>query len=362
MGIFKNILGTLSNTFRIGVKGGGNRSLTFFNGSSFTINSNPSANNAVTFLNETGNVLTDANRTVTPTTTDPGNTSNYVAWILWLIGTVRYFIPAFNTIFTPAVPFDRIKNTFSPYSITSSITFTIGSGTKIPGAKTIFSVTSNGIHTPDVSMFKETSDSVGYDSRNGIVNIFEFTILDNASDVWVKIYQQKNALPTLLSVALSFPNRSALVTNPSTDNYGSSGSGAFEAFMGSAQAIPANKAGEVVFRCDNASIVGFNDVNSAQAQSNYEYYVWLGPITLFTGTNGAFLDSGITGTEKIYLKMVRNSNGLVTAWSSQDAISWTLVRTFGTTYTGVLYVCCALTGNYAGATKAMQFISFKVEA
>jgi hypothetical protein len=361
MSAFSDILGALNNTFRVGLKGGGNRSFTFFNGSSFTINANPSANNAVTFLNETGNVLTDANRTITPTTTDPSNTSNYVAWILWLIGSVRYLIPAFNTTFTSAVPFDRVINVFSSSTISSNFTFTIGSGTKYPGAKTIYRIVGNGVNTPNFSAFKETTDSSGYDFRNNIVNIFEFFIIDSSSDVWVRIYQQKYALPSMISVALSFPNRSALVTNPSTNVYGSSGSAAFDAFMGSAQAIPAGKAGEVIFRCDNASIVGFNDVNTAQAQTNYEYYIWLGPTTIYTGTGSGNLDSGLAATEKVFLRLVRDSSGVVTAWFSQTNGNWTLARTFGTTYTGVLYVCCTLTGLYV-TTKQMEFISFNVEA
>jgi hypothetical protein len=322
----------------------------------------PTANRTITVPDESGTLMTDSSRSITSTTADPGDTSNWVVWLLWLIGGMRQAQPINISTFSSAVPFTRVRTTYSLFAITSAITFTVDPGTKVSGAKTIYRLTSNGIHTPDVSAFKETSDSVGYDSRNGIVNIIEFTILDSSNDVWVKIYQQKNALPSMLSVGISFPNRSALVTNPTTDNYGSSGTAAFDAFMGSAQAIPSNKAGEIVFRCDNASIVGFNDVNTAQAQSNYEYYVWLGPSTIYTGTGASTLDSGIAGTEKIYLKLVRNSSGVVTAHACSDNINWNLIRTFGTTYTGVLYVCCTLTGNYAGATKAMQFISFKVEA
>jgi hypothetical protein len=268
------------------------------------------------------------------------------------------------TPFSSAVPFNSSLQIFTSYNVAGAVNFTVASGAKIEGAKTIYRLTANGLNEPTFVGFKEFNDSAGYDNRSNILNIIEFTY--DGVDNWVTISQEKGALPNFVPVNLIFSSRAGISESvaPEGTLYTASAQAAWSGSMVSAQVIPAGKAGRVTVHCDNASIIGFTTLGTlttaVPAHTNYDYYAWLGNGPIWTGyKNVAATPTSVLETEKVFIRLARNSNGIVTVEKSKDNITWTSVVTFQNPNTGPLYVAANL--SYYGTYKYMRIVKFEIQ-
>lgn len=269
--------------------------------------------------------------------------------------------------FNAVVPLQG-NTSFPTQTVAGAIGFTLSSAVKSACAKTTYRLTANGVSIPTFTGFTEAGDSLGYDNRSGILNVITFEW--DGVTAWYRVHQAKFALPTLSTIAITFPSRNAKITQDGTNtnvysNNGLSAEG-FTAFMTSAQTIPAGKSGRVTFRGNQLTMVGFNNTNTLEDFNGYEYAVYGNSdnlvYTVVAGINGSttVLNSGISiGTGLIFYRLTRSSSGVVTAETSTNGTSWTLVRTFAQTFTGQLWVNACLAGNTS--TRSMELMSFEIE-
>lgn len=263
--------------------------------------------------------------------------------------------------FSAAVPFNNAVTAFEPLAVSGGVNFTVAAGAAYPGARAIYRLIANGTNLPTFAGFKEASDSPGYDNRNTIVNIIEFTF--DGTDYWYQVKQEKGALPTMVPIALTFPNRAGPTITQTGQSYGSSGAnnGFTDTHMSSAQAIPQNKAGRLVVRA-RGSLIAFCDTNVAEgfSSNNYEYFGWFSGGAVFSGSGAAILNTGVPGVDGEYLRLTRSNSGvfsLETATASNGP--WALARTFGTANLTPLYVTASF--NNGVASNYLEIISFEVE-
>jgi lysophospholipase L1-like esterase len=114
------------------------------------------------------------------------------------------------------------------------------------------------------------------------------------------------------ALRLSIANEHPKFTNPGPDRYGSSTSNPFEAWGGIAQAIPAGREGEVVWRVPSATLVGLHTTNNVpsvpSAPPKWLCYVWNAAGTLYYGAFGTVNPTPITGlVGDVYLKLARSN-------------------------------------------------------
>lgn len=262
--------------------------------------------------------------------------------------------------FNSAVPFNKIGIAHATHTVSGPITFTIAAGSKIPGAVAIYRLIADGINTPDLSAFKVVNTDTGYDNRNGVVNVLKFTF--DGIDHWLEAWQEKGALPAFNSIGLTFPTRSGnTITNVGQVYTPASSAGNFDSFMSSAQAIPQGKAGRITVKVQDTTMVALCDTAIAESwtTNNFDYFVWRATTTAFSGTLGtAVVDSGVAMSNPGWLRLTRNSTGVVTAECSSDGTNWTLYRTYATTTLVPLWVTCNLSGL---GQKTLEVIAFEVE-
>lgn len=262
--------------------------------------------------------------------------------------------------FSAAVRFNKILTSHVTHTVPGSITFTIASGTKLPGSRCLYTLIANGTNIPDFSAFTESSESFGYDGRTGVINYIQF-YFDGVRHTY-KIWQDKVIPQAYTNIALSFPNKSgtAITQNGQIYTGTSTITTEFNSYMSSAQAIPANKAGRLTARVSLLALVGLGDTNTAESylSDNLDYYVWQNSDNfIYTGSLNRFnyVKSNIATAPLMYVRLTRSSLGVVTIESSTDNNTWNLVRTYTNTFLGALYV----TVNLAGA-KTFEVISFEV--
>lgn len=262
--------------------------------------------------------------------------------------------------FAAAVSFKKMSIAYATQTVAGAITFSIAAGTKLPGAVAIYRLVADGINTPNFSAFKVVNTDTGYDNRINVVNVIKFTF--DGVDHWVEIWQEKGALPTFNSIGLTFPARAGVTINNAGAVYTPvSSAGNFDAFMSSAQAIPQNKAGRITVKVQDTTMVALCDTAIAESwtTNNFDYFVWRATSTAFSGTLGtAVVDSGVAMPNPCWLRLTRNSAGVVTAECSSDGIGWTLYRTYSTTTLVPLWVTCNLSGL---GQKTLEVIAFEVE-
>lgn len=277
-------------------------------------------------------------------------------------GTPR--VSEFPAAFTSVVPLQG-DTSFPTQTVTGAISFSLSGATKSACARTIYRLIANGVNIPTFTGFTESSESIGYYNSNGILNIITFEW--DGVTAWYRISQAKFAMPTTSTVAISFPSRSASAvingSNPaiyqSTDAEGTN----FQSLMVSAQTIPAGKYGRITVGAHPLVLLGLNNSGALETYANFEYSVWGSGTNVFTiGTaGGSVVNSGITisSTAERFYRLTRFSNGTVTAETSPDGTTWTLITTFGTTNTATLYVAAAISGNQAN--RFMRIVSFELE-
>lgn len=277
-------------------------------------------------------------------------------------GTPR--VSEFPVAFTSVVPLQG-DTSFPTQTVSGAIAFTLSAATKSACARTTYRLIANGTNVPTFTGFTESSESIGYYNSNGILNIITFEW--DGVTAWYRISQAKFAMPTTSVVGISFPSRSAsAVINSSfpeiyqsTDPEGT----LYNSNMVSAQTIPAGKYGRITVGAHPNMLLGFNNSGALQAYANFEYCVFGFGTKAYTigSAGGAVVDSGITisSTAERFYRLTRFSNGTVTAETSPDGTTWTLMITFGATNTGTLYVAAALSGNQSN--RFMRIVSFELE-
>lgn len=273
---------------------------------------------------------------------------------------VSEFPVAFNSV----VPLQG-DTSFPTQTVSGAIAFTLSAATKSACARTTYRLIANGTNVPTFTGFTESSESIGYYNSNGILNIIVFEW--DGVTAWYRISQAKFAMPTTSVVGISFPSRSAsTVINgsnsaiyQSTDAEGVT----FQSLMVSSQTIPAGKYGRITVGAHPLVLIGFNNSGALENYQTFEYSVWGSGTNAFTiGTAGGTpVNSGITisSTAERFYRLTRFSNGTVTAETSPDGTTWTLITTFGTTNTGTLYVAASISGNQAN--RFMRIVSFELE-
>jgi hypothetical protein len=265
--------------------------------------------------------------------------------------------------FSAAVPFNNAVTAFEPLAVSGGVNFTVAAGAAYPGARAIYRLIANGTNLPTFAGFKEASDSPGYDNRNTIVNTIQFEF--DGVDYWYKVTQQKGALPTMVPIALTFPNRAGPTISQSGQVYSSTvTTGNFDAIMSSAQAIPQNRAGRITVR-SNGTLIALCNTNVAESYTvgNYEYYLWQSPPNAWTGTGATanIQNSGVPTAYNDFLRLERSNSGVVSAYVANNVNGpWTLVRTFGATSLEPLYVTCGLSGAIT-QSNGVEIVSFEVE-
>lgn len=253
------------------------------------------------------------------------------------------------------------------------IAFTLGSGAKSACAKTVYRLTADGTNVPTFTGFTESSESFGYDNRSGIVNVIVFEW--DGVTAWYRIYQQRYALPSMSSIAITFTSRtttSGFVPNQSGNIYSSPAAEGsfFSSLMVSAQTIPSGKAGRLTYKSNQQMLVGFNNTSTLEDYNNIEFALYGLSNLVYTSTaglNGAFastassmaVSSGTLSAGYHWYRLTRNSNGSVLAEASPDGTTWTSIRTFGQTYTGQMWITVNMSGNAAG--RQLEFISLEIE-
>jgi hypothetical protein len=265
---------------------------------------------------------------------------------------------ALRSTFNSAVPFAAPETVFASHTVAAAITFTIAAGAKMPGATTIYRLVANGVNVPNLAAFKALNTDAGYDNRLNVINVIKFTF--DGADHWVEVWQEKGVLPTLQAIALTFPTRAGnTITNVGQVYTPAASATTFDSFMCSAQAIPANKAGRIVVKTADVNIVALCDTAVAESwtSNNLDYFMWSSPA--FTGYRGtAVVNSNVAVSNPGWFRLTRNSAGTVTAESSNDGTSWTLIRTYAVTTLVPLWVTCNLSGS---GQKTLEIISFEVE-
>lgn len=125
--------------------------------------------------------------------------------------------------FVTAIPFDNPVTVMTQQTISANITLTIDTTNQQIGYGAIAKFLADGSHTINISAFKETTGSSGYDNRSGIINIFQF--LYDGVDHWVNIFQELNQTPLDLTppslssatVEAANPNKIILTYSESLD-------------------------------------------------------------------------------------------------------------------------------------------------
>lgn len=265
---------------------------------------------------------------------------------------------ATKSTFSPAVPFAAPSSVFATHTVAGPITFTIAAGLKLPGATAIYRVIANGVNVPNTAAFKLLNTDSGYDNRSGVVNVFRFMF--DGVDHWVETWQEKGVLPTLQSIALTFPTRAGNTIANTGNIYTPTASGAsFDSFMSSAQAIPANKAGRITVKVADVVIVSLSDTAIAESwtSNNLDYFVWASPA--FSGYRGtAVVNSGVAVSNPGWFRLTRDNAGVVTAECSNNGTNWTVFRTYSVPTLVPLWVTCNLSGL---GQKTLEVVAFEVE-
>lgn len=278
-------------------------------------------------------------------------------------GTPR--VSEFPVAFTSVVPLQG-DTSFPTQTVTGAIAFTLGSGAKSACARTTYRLISNGTNIPTFTGFTESSESIGYYNSNRILNIIVFEW--DGVTAWYRISQPKYAMPTTSVVGISFPTRSASTVINGSDPaiYQSTNAEGtnFASLMISAQTIPAGKYGRITVGAHPNMLLGLNNSGALENFANFEYSVYgsVGKAYTIGTAGGSPVDSGIavsTTAERFY-RLTRYSNGTVTAETSPDGTTWTLMITFGSTNTGTLYVAASLSGNQS-TPRFMRIVSFELE-
>lgn len=268
-------------------------------------------------------------------------------------------LPGTAKTFSASVPFGKTVTTFASITVSNPITFTINAGLKMPGARTYYTLVSNGINIPDFTAFKAMDLDSGYDNRPGYINYVEF-FYAGGTNYGYRIWQDKIVLPAYNNIAITFPNRYGVTINQVGQVYTSSGTpGNFwDCGMGSSQAIPQGQAGRITCKCGSPVLFGLADTNTAEifSANNTEYYTWNASGTIFTGSlaTGA-INSGVSIPTPGWIRLHRATDGVVTCEGSTDGINWTLARTFGNPTLVPLYVMTNLSGG-----QTLEIISFEV--
>ena len=270
----------------------------------------------------------------------------------------------FSPVFTPVIPLDA-ETIFANTIQTGAITLELTSGDRRPGTRTTYYITANGsafgFLSAQSTLFRELADSQGWDARTGVVNRIE--IEWDGAIAWYRINQQRSVMPSLISVSMSFPTRSAGISQ-SGNTYSSTVATAWAAQMTSAQTIPAGKSGRITAIVDSFCLIGLNDSSAAQAYPNYEYQAWVESNgTVSTNTSGgSSANDGVTGAnQNIWLRITRATNGTVTVERSTNGTTWSTVRVFGGTNTGALYVSVDISGAFDSVARQFDFVSFEIE-
>jgi hypothetical protein len=326
-GIFDDLLGTLRNTFQIGNGIANTKSIVMKRGAFlYTLIFNHASSQSVEFPDDSGQVS---------------------------------LIDAAAQTFVAAVPFRKARIAHQTQTISGPITFTIGAGTKLPGAVAYYRLIGDGISTINVDAFKVVNTDTGFNPGLNVLNVVKFTF--DGTDHWVEIWQEKGVLPSFQSIGLPFPVRAGnTITNVGNIYTPASSAGNFDSFM-SGLAIPQWKAGRVTVKVQDITMVALCDTAIAEswATNNFEYFIWRGTSTAFSGTLGTpVVDSGVAMTNPGWLRLTRASTGVVTAECSSDGINWTLFRTYATTTLVPLWVTCNLSGL---GQKTLEVIAFEVE-
>ncbi len=98
--------------------------------------------------------------------------------------------------FTTAVPLSSVIPTFMSQHVVAEVnTFTIAAGS-VQGATTLVRLVADGINAPVFTGFTHWGGSLGYDNRNGIVNVIQFWF--DGYDYWYSIGQQLGATPVVI--------------------------------------------------------------------------------------------------------------------------------------------------------------------
>jgi hypothetical protein len=283
---------------------------------------------------------------------DNSNKAISSAWVRGYIASVNNLAAAIA--FSTTIVFDRIMGQMPTQTVSSVLTFTVDAGAKIAGSSATVRLVADGTNAPVFTGFVEAIGSAGYLNINGVAN--NVTFYWDGVTAFYSIWQAKFVQPTLNSSGLTM-TAGANFTNPSANTYSSSSGTAFSGLGGSTQTIPANKSGRIVVLAHPLQAIGFNNVGTAEAFSNWEYYAWNASGPIFSGASGASLDSGFNvGAIQTYFKLERSGTIITAAYKTTLAAAWTVYRTFPVASSAALFVAMNTTSG-----GSIQVISFEVQ-
>ena len=192
-----------------------------------------------------------------------------------------------------------------------------------------------------------TGSTASYSDTVSTPNVYYYRVKSTSSGFIDSLYVIIQAT-SLYSGALTFvagPNN--LLTIPSTGVYSTSSSTSYAAYGNSDYKIPSGIMGYIDIKVPNSSkessiiCLATSNIAAGYTSSKFAFLLGQSTTTVSVFLNGTFVVdvlSGYSAGTNAKFRMMRLANGTCQLYKSSDSITFSLVYTFASTYTGDLWI------------------------